>query len=70
MEIKKREALDALIERRWGTSITLPKPTNRQDWGEYDDEMEKARIISNIEDTVDAKGKLISQQPAYNRPNI
>ena len=29
--------------------------------------MEKARIITNIEDTVDAKRTLINQQPAYDR---
>lgn len=29
--------------------------------------MEKARIVSDIEDAVDANGKLINQQPAYDR---
>ena len=31
---------------------------------EHDDEDESARIIPNIEDTVDAKGRQINQHPA------
>ena len=49
--------------------MTPPNPANRNrhDWGEYDDEMEKPRITTDIEDTVDAKGKLLNQQPTYDR---
>jgi hypothetical protein len=69
-EQKKRESVDALIERRWGTSINPPNistPTDNEEWEEYEDEDEPARIIPNIEDTVDARGRLLNQQPAYDR---
>ena len=73
-ELKKREIFDGLIERRWGTSINPPivsvvSDTENQsdDFEEYEDEDEAARIVPNIEDTVDAKGKLLNQQPAYDK---
>ena len=31
----------------------------------YEDDEEEARIVPKIEDAVDANGKLINQQPAY-----
>ena len=70
MEQKKRDTFDALIERRWGTSITPPpvSPSNTDDpWEEYQDEDESPRQIPDIEETVDANGRLIGQQPAYDK---
>ena len=64
VEIKKREAFDALIERKWGKLISRTGNNQRQNWGEYDDEFEKPRVIPNIEDTVDSKGRCLNQQPA------
>jgi hypothetical protein len=60
-----------LIERRWGTSINPPKPTDDEnldddfEFEEYEDEPK--RIVPDIEDTVDANGKLLNQQPAYDK---
>jgi hypothetical protein len=72
-EMKKRETFDGLIERRWGTSINPPKPTDdvedldTKEFEEHEDEDESKRIIPDIEDVVDANGKLLNQQPAYDR---
>ena len=70
-ELQKRKLFDELIERRWGSSIKPPKnvsPDEDQDdnnFEEYSDSDEDARIIPDIEDTVDLTGKLLNQQPAY-----
>ena len=60
---------DQLIERRWGTSINAPKISeieddeNPNDFEEYEDDNEIARTVPDIEDTVDANGRLLNQQP-------
>jgi hypothetical protein len=70
-EIKKREIFDGLIERRWGTSINPPIVSDVEDsseeFEEYEDENEPARIVPDIEDMVDANGNLLNQQPAYDK---
>eukprot|EP00957_Ditylum_brightwellii_P010517 797223-Ditylum_brightwellii.AAC.1 len=42
-------------------------PDDRDSYDEYADNDEKARSITEMEQTVDATGTLIEQQPAYNR---
>ena len=73
-EIKKRQTFDALIERRWGPSINPPKVSEKDDgvdldtsdeFEHYEDDVEQPRIVPDIEDTVDANGRLLNQQPAY-----
>ena len=70
-EIKKREIFDGLIERKWGTSINPPKVSDTENaengFAEYEDDDETARVVPDIEDTVDAKGKMLNQQPAYDK---
>jgi hypothetical protein len=72
-EIKKRAVFDRLIERRWGTSINPPKQTDAEDldeneFEEYEDKDEPKRTgVPDIEDTVDTTGKLLNQQPAYDK---
>jgi hypothetical protein len=79
-EIKKREIFDKLIERRWGTSINPPKVKDEHDpndphpddwdsddWDYYEDDDEAPRTVPDIEDIVHSKGKLLNQQPAYDR---
>jgi hypothetical protein len=73
-ERMKRNVFDALIVRRWGTSINPPNNEDTEDsdtggdeFEEYEDEDEEARVIPDIEDTVDAKGRLLNQMPAYDR---
>jgi hypothetical protein len=69
-ELKKREIFDGLIERRWGTSINPPivsDADSNDEFEEYEDENEQARIIPDIEDTVDMNGQLLNQQPAYDK---
>ena len=68
MEIKKSKTFVALIERRCGTAMRPPKSKKENsDWGKYSDDMEKKRIIPDIEDTVDKSGRCLNQQPAYDR---
>jgi len=69
-EIKKRAIFNGLIERRWGTSINPPKQTDAgnlddNEFEEYEDEPK--RIVSDLEETVDANGKLLNQQLAYDK---
>jgi hypothetical protein len=76
-EIKMRAIFDGLIERRWGTSINPPTQTDAEDaenlddneFEEYEDEDEdeSKRTVPDIEDSVDANGKLLNQMPAYDR---
>jgi hypothetical protein len=71
-EIKKRAIFDGLIERRWGTSINPPKKNDTEDlddneFEEYEDDDEPKRTVPDIEDMVDANGKLLNQQPAYDK---
>lgn len=71
IEIRKRKIFDVLIEGRHGSAISPPiQPGSGQDdeyedFEAYQDEDEEPRIIPEQEDSVDATGKLINQQPAY-----
>ena len=75
VEAAKRKLFDELIERRWGTSINPPNPissdvskdTDDNEWEEAYDNDEDARVIPDVEDTVDSTGRLINQQPLYDR---
>jgi IMP dehydrogenase/GMP reductase len=62
-EQRKQKVFDGLIKKRWGTSINPPSTEGSSDsdnggteFKEYEDEDEEARIVPNIEDTVDANG--------------
>ena len=69
LEVKRRETFDALIERRWGNAIKPPPVSTdeTEPWEEYHDDDELPRHIPDIEDVVDSKGKLLCEQPAYDR---
>ena len=62
-----------MIERGWGTSAfpppasTLKLDNNKEPWDVYHDLEEPARCIPEIEDVVDIEGKLLCQQPEYNK---
>jgi hypothetical protein len=71
-EQKKRSIFDGLIERRWGSSINPPKPNPEDEvydeYQEYEDDDEVARKIpADIEDSVNANGRLLNQLPAYDK---
>ena len=68
-EQSKRQAFDALIERRYGNSIVTPTmPAEGCKTTEpYDDDGQQQFTTSDIEDSVDSPGWLINQCPAYNR---
>ena len=48
-----------------------PTPVPRDDtesvFDEYEDDDEDKRVVPDVEDTVDATGKLLNQRPAYDR---
>ena len=70
MELKKRGTFDALVEKRWGTSMSPPpgpKDDKQSVFDEYEDDDESKRVVPDVEDTVDATGKLLNQHPAYDR---
>ena len=71
VEIKKRKTFDELIERRWGSSITPPKANRNKsdpdDEEESVEEDENSDSMPEVEDIVDSTGKLLDQQPAYDK---
>jgi hypothetical protein len=71
-EIKKREIFDGLMKRRCGTSINPPKyadskDTDDNEFSECEDDDELKRTVPDVEDTVDANGKLLNQQPVHDK---
>ena len=68
-EAKKRGIFDTLIERRWGTAINPPPILKDEEdsFEEYADDDQDPRIVPETEDTVDANGRLLDQQPLYDR---
>ena len=72
-EVKKRETVDDLIERIWGTlsfppsSSTLKFDNDKKSWDEYHYQDEPAQCIPEIENTVDIGEKILCQQPAYDK---
>lgn len=83
VEIKKQKVFDELIKAPWGDSINLPKDLEERDDRDfeydfeyyedndklpcYEDNDELPRNIPDIEDTVDAEGNLLDQQPSYDK---
>ena len=69
-ELKKRGTFNALVEKRWGTSMSPPpgpKDDEQSVFDEYEDDDESKHVVPDVEDTVDVTGKLLNQQPAYDR---
>lgn len=67
-EIQKRKVFDALITKKWGSSISPPKSDSTEKTFEnYEDDDELEQIVPEIEDTVDANGNLLCQQPAHDQ---
>jgi hypothetical protein len=68
-EEDKRKLFDQLIKQKWGTSAFPPSkytpPEDEMD--EYRDEDEEPRVIPEHEDVVDATGRLLNQQPNYDK---
>ena len=70
-EAKKRAIFDALVEKKHGSSLIHPEKRKSKDKNddetflEYSDWDEEPRIIPDIEDQLDATGKILNQQPLY-----
>ena len=68
VEVKKRETFNSLIERRWGTAIKPPQVSKEEDtWEPYHDDEETPQQLHDHEDIVDVTGKVLCQQPAYDK---
>ena len=69
-EKRKRDIIDALIERRWGSPMStsnkdgVDMTTDTEDSEDDDDEMTSNQHI-DIEDSIDSQGTLMNQLPAY-----
>ena len=72
-ELKKRELFDKLIAKKLGTSIVFPdeKPSKDKTPEELDEEADQQeRMVNQVpdaEDIVDSTGRVIDQQPAYDK---
>jgi hypothetical protein len=65
---KQHKIYDALVEGRWGTSMSAPpKESSDNTFEEYEDDDEEPHIIPEVEDTDDSNGRLLEQQPMYDR---
>jgi hypothetical protein len=73
VEIKKRRIFDDLIERKHGTSINPLKPmkgesdTKEPDDADGDADTESAGELPDIEDILDSTGKVLNQQPMWDK---
>ena len=69
MELKKRKIFDGPIERGWDTSINPPTSSvdSDKEYEEYEDKDVHSCVVPDIEDTVDVNGKLLNQQPTYDK---
>ena len=71
-EQSKCQSFDALIEVRFGLSINPLQQLNDDDgkfgnFEPYEDNNEVVQSEPEIEDTIDATGRLLNQSPAYDR---
>jgi len=69
-EIEKRKVFDKLIQGRWGTAMSPPQTTSKpdaEDFEAYSDDDEEPQSSPDTDDSVDATGRLIDQQPAYDQ---
>ena len=68
-EQSKRQAFDALIERRYGNSIVAPTMPAEgcETTKPYEDDGQQQFTILDNEDSVDSTGRLINQCPTYDR---
>jgi hypothetical protein len=70
-EKRKRETFTELIKSLfWGTSVSPPKdePSKEDyDYDEYEDDDESPLAYPEFDDPVDATGRAIDSQPAYDR---
>lgn len=71
-ELKKRQTFDELIERRHGTSINPPKPKPTDESNESPEDDDRSsdtddEVTPDVEDIVDSTGRLLDQQPYYDK---
>ena len=70
-QVKLCSDFDALIARRYGTSITPPKPIAGgkadPDSDDIDEPSAEKDAFPEVEDIVDSTGKVLNQQPAYDK---
>ena len=74
IEIKKRKVFDELIERRYGNSTTSAKTKNSnvnepdaEDEADDEPTLDSTGEMPDVEDVMDITGKLLDQQPLYDK---
>ena len=72
VEQKKRDLFDVLIEMRHGGSIPKRMCTSslveeEEDWVQYSSEEELVKEVPDMEDDVDFCGRVLNQQPLYDK---
>ena len=67
--MKKRDAFDDAIHEKYGKGMTNTSPTKEEHpLGDFsDDEDDYPSIIPDNEQPIDASGKILNQQPAYDK---
>ena len=66
-EVEKRRIFDNLITKRWGTSALAAPVEPKDEFVEYEDDVEEPRLIPEFDDPVDANGRPLDQQPLYDK---
>jgi hypothetical protein len=68
-EIRKRTIFTELVNTRWGTSVSPPteEPKEEYEYDEYEDDDETPLSHTEFDDPVDATGRALDSQPAYDR---
>jgi hypothetical protein len=69
-EQAKRSVFNDLIKARWGTSVSPPPaetPKDDADLEPYEDDDEQPFALPDFDDPVDATGRAIDSQPAYDK---
>ena len=64
------EIFDDLIRRRWGGTVTPERTDVKADedfFMKYEDDGEETRIIPDKKESGDSTGRLLNQQPSYDR---
>ena len=67
VEIKKREVFDELLKRRWDSPITPSNTQQQKVFEKYEDHEQQVQPTLEVEDIADSTGKLINQQPVYDK---
>ena len=68
VEVNNQQIFSNIIERIWCASINLPKVKDDPGYWYYYEYRDNApKSVMELEDAVDSNGKLLNNQPAYDK---